>query len=178
MATSRAALARVGQVSVSGLEKALAGSGIKNATLSATRVQRSKMAEFSSPRRDEGELHNNRGDRLGSKSHINTAETQRDRAGSLPRGGAAPRPGGTGKGAVGSAARSTSPQGGAVQAGYVPGREQIDGFPQRQRATWPKDTGMKGAHRKGFTGNTRMKGPVARTGGPHAMYGGPSRQRN
>lgn len=132
MAESAQSLARRGLIST----------GAMNATLAKTRVQKSKMADFDGKQKDEAER-NSRGHALGKNAHINSKETQRDRARSMPSKGA------------------------RVNASYVPGREQIDGFPPGQRKTFPAGAGIvsKGAAGK----NTRMKGRIPRSGGP---YGG------
>lgn len=116
-----------------------------NAVLKATKVQKSKMAPFDGKSKDEGKAHA-KGHAIARVGQINDSKTQRDRAKSMPSKGA------------------------RVNASQTPNRKQIDRFPGKQAATFPKGAGMKSS--KGFTGNTKMKGgPKPKSGG---QYGGPS----
>lgn len=62
-------------------------------------------------------------------------------------------------------------KGARVNASYAPGRHAINEFPQGQGRTFPAGKKFAGGPSK-KTGNTRMKGPIARSGGP---YGGGGR---
>lgn len=132
----------------------------KPAVLNATRVQKSKMADFDGKRRDEGGRGN--GPSVEVKGQIDRPEMQRDRVSSMP----STKTGGAGFGSL--TRGSKSPQGGAVGSSYVPGRKAIDQFPQKQKSTFPKGAGYSGKP-SAKTGNTRMKHSVPRSGGP---YGG------
>jgi hypothetical protein len=158
MATSRNSLMRMGLIS---------GAAAAKVGVRGTKVQKSKMAAFDGKSRDEGDVMGNRGDALARSSHIEAPSSQADRAGSMP----STKKGNTGGGAVGSAARSKSTQGGRVGASSIPRRGAIDGFPGKQRVPFPAGTGTNRPP-KNASDNTRMKGgPKPKSGFP---YGGPS----
>jgi hypothetical protein len=125
----------------SGLVSAKAAAKFKPAVLKQTRVQPSKMATFNHTGKDEGRV-NGKGT-LATRGQINSSATQRDRAHSLPSTG----------GAVG-------------KYGQV-NRKEID-TSDMQAPRFPAGTGTDHP-RSNKTGNTRMKGPIPKSG---AAYGG------
>lgn len=114
--------------------------------LKGTRSEPSKMANFDHSQRDEGAKESHGAVPIDHKGgHINASQFQRDKARSMPS------------------------KGGAVNAKYVPGRRAINQFPEGQHKTFPKGADYGGRGHSDKTGNTRMKGPIPRTGG---YYGG------
>jgi len=114
----------------------------KLAVLRGTRPQNSKMADFNRSEKDEGST---------KKAEIPAREINHPTNQSK-------------KGAVGSVSK-----GGGIGKGESQiGAKQIDAAPNPK--TWPKGGGVSASNPK--TGNTRMKGPIARSGGP---YGGGGR---
>jgi hypothetical protein len=153
MAMSTSAMMR------SGLVSAKAAAKFKPAILNETRVQKSKMLPFDGKGRAEGKV-KDRGV-LATRGHINSSATQRDRVGSMPSKHA-------GGGGFGAATKgSKSPQGGAVGRYSQVNRKQID-TAEMQAPRFPAGTGTDHP-RSNKTGNTRMKGPIAKSG---AAYGG------
>lgn len=138
MAASRNALARSGLISTAAM----------NATLAATKVQKSKMTKFDSKVKDEG---NKDFDGHGhfSTNQINAPAVQKDRAKSMPSKGA------------------------RVNASYVPGRKAIDQFPKGQHKMFPAGgkvsaSGKKSVGVKGGAG--KSSGPMY--GGPNSRAAG------
>jgi hypothetical protein len=124
----------------SGLVSAKAAAKFRPAVLKETRAQPSKMAKFDHAGKDEGKV-KNKGE---YKSHeVNNPVRQADRAHSLPSKG----------GSVG-------------KYGQV-NRKEIDQG-DMQKPIFPAGTGTNHP-RSAKTGNTRMKGPIPRSG---AQYGG------
>lgn len=113
--------------------------------IKGTSSQPSKMANFDHSQRDEASKDSHGAVPIDHKGgHINAAQFQRDKARSMPS------------------------KGGAVNAKYVPGRRAINQFPEGQHKTFPKGASYEGGP-SAKTGNTRMKGPIPRSGG---YYGG------
>jgi hypothetical protein len=145
----------------SGAVSAKAGAKFKPAILSQTRAQKTKMAKFTKRDKDEGSAHKKA---EVPSNHISHPTNQRDRIGSTPsapgkgRGGGAP-----------AAIRGTTSSGGQARGGTVPTRKQIDQGPM-QGKKWIPGGGVSAKNPK--TGNTRMKGTIANTGG---LYGGGGR---
>ena len=132
----------------------------KLAVLRGTRPQKGKMTNFNNSFRDEGKIQQTA--EIPSRE-INHPTNQRDRVGSKPS------PAGKGKGkAINATLAGTRSTGGQATGGSLPGRKQIDFGPNKK--TWPGGGGVSASNPA--TGNTRMKGPIAKTGGP---YGGGGR---
>lgn len=149
-----------------------AGAKSKLAVLRGTRAQKTKMVTFDGRKKDEG----------GRKDHgevpnreINHPTNQSDRIGSKPSkiagratGFMAGKPNG----------KSRSRQGGGIgKRESQVSRGQIDSA-EMQGPRFPAGAGYVG---KGAAGkNTRMKGPIRRTGGPGGqvgqLYGGASKR--
>lgn len=111
----------------------------KPAILKQTRVQNSKMADFDSKRKAEGSLSNKGALKVRGELDSKTHQTPNHMS-----------------------------KGGRVNASYAPGPKHIDGFPEGHAKTFPRGAAIAGGPSK-KTGNTRMKGPIPRSGGP---YGG------
>lgn len=114
----------------------------KLAVLRGTRPQKSKMASFHNKVKDEGELENHG---LSDEAHINQSMFQK-------------------KGTVGKVSKG----GGIGKAESQPRRHEID-KPENKKV-WPRGGDVRASNPK--TGNTRMRGPIARSGG---LYGGGGR---
>ncbi len=122
--------------------KAAKKANAKLAILRKTRAQKGKMAAFDGKAKDEGK----NASAAFNREEIDQAATQSK------------------KGAVGSVSKG----GGIGKAeSHVPSNN-ID-VPENKKV-WPKGGGVSASNPK--TGNTRMKGPIARSGGP---YGGGGR---
>jgi hypothetical protein len=115
----------------------------KLAVLRGTRAQKSKMASFHSKTKDEGELDN--GGAIDHENEINNPVVQK-------------------KGAVGRVSKG----GGVGKAESQMHRHAINDPVNKK--VWPKGGDVKASNPK--TGNTKMKGPIARSGG---LYGGGGR---
>jgi len=126
----------------SGAISAKAAAKFKPAILRQTRAQKGKMARFDGRSKDEGSAHKKA---EVPSNHISHPTNQRDRVGSTPS------------------------KGGQARGGTVPTRKQIDQAPL-QGKKWIPGSGVSTKNPK--TGNTRMKGTIANTGGP---YGGGGR---
>jgi hypothetical protein len=117
---------------------------MKLAVLRGTRSQKAKMATFEHKGKDEGDLRS--GGAIDHEREINMSQFQ---GGSAANG------------------RHVSKGGGIGKAESQVGRKHID---QQNKKVWPRGGDVKSGNPK--TGNTRMKGPIARSGGP---YGGGGR---
>lgn len=113
--------------------------GAKLAVLRGTRPQKGKMTKFDHKGKDEGELHNQG---IGDDTEINEHEFQK-------------------KGTVGKVSKG----GGVGKAESQMKRHAIDDPVNKKY--WPKGGDVKASNPK--TGNTKMKGPIAKSGG---YYGG------
>jgi hypothetical protein len=117
----------------------------KLAVLKGTRPQKSKMASFHNKTKDEGELGNH--GHIAPDVEINDTKFQ---GGSAAHG------------------RHVSKGGGIGKAESQMKRHAIDDPVNKK--VWPHGGDVKAGNPK--TGNTRMKGPIARSGG---LYGGGGR---
>jgi hypothetical protein len=123
--------------------KAAATLNSKLAVLRGTRPQKSKMAAFNHSEKDEGSAH--------KKAEIPNREINHP----------------TNQGGSAAHGRRVSKGGGVGKAESQLHRGEIDG---QNKKTWPYGGGVSAGNPA--TGNTRMKGPIAKTGGP---YGGGGR---
>jgi hypothetical protein len=122
--------------------KAAATLNSKLAVLRGTRAQKSKLAAFGRKEKDEGSAH--------KKAEIPNREINHP----------------TNQG--GSVGRHVSKGGGIGKGESQENRSHIDAG--RNAKTWPKGGGVSASNPA--TGNVKMKGPIAKTGGP---YGGGGR---
>lgn len=114
----------------------------KLAVLRGTRPQKSKMTSFHNKVKDEGQLENHG---LSYEAHINQSMFQK-------------------KGTVGKVSKG----GGVGKSEQQMHRHAIDDPVNKK--VWPRGGDVKASNPK--TGNVRMKGPIARSGG---LYGGGGR---
>lgn len=123
--------------------KAAKKANAKLSVLRQTRAQKGRMAAFDGKAKDEG---TDAGGTVIRRNEIDAPATQSK------------------KGAVGSVSK-----GGGIGAAESAVKVAVDPTPAN-RKTWPKGGGVSASNPK--TGNVRMKGPIAKTGGP---YGGGGR---
>lgn len=131
--------------SISGKARKKLNAGMaKLQVLRGTRPQKSKMATFEHKKKDEGELENQ-----GMFPHDHVIDDPRLEGGKSEYG------------------RHVSKGGSVGKAESQVHRKHID---QNTGKPWPNGGGVKAGNPK--TGNTRMKGPIAKSGG---IYGGGGR---
>jgi len=123
--------------------KAAKKANAKLSVLRQTRPQKGKMAAFDGKAKDEGKVP---GGTPMHRDHVDASALQSK------------------KGAVGSVSK-----GGGIGKPESAVKVAADPIPENKK-TWPQGGGVSASNPK--TGNVRMKGPIAKTGGP---YGGGGR---